>query len=59
MSYKIFACDLDGTLLDDNSNVSKDNFDAIEQMTKDYKAWLKFAYQYNAHTRSYFSFYQI
>ena len=34
MSYKIFACDLDGTLLDDNSNVSKDNFDAIEQMTK-------------------------
>lgn len=35
MSYKIFACDLDGTLLDDNSNVSKDNFDAIEQMTKD------------------------
>ena len=35
MSYKLFACDLDGTLLDDNSNVSKDNFDAIEQMTKD------------------------
>ena len=35
MSYKIFACDLDGTLLDDNSNVSKENFDAIEQMTKD------------------------
>ena len=35
MGYKIFACDLDGTLLDDNSNVSKDNFDAIEQMTKD------------------------
>ena len=27
MSYKLFACDLDGTLLDDNSNVSKDNFD--------------------------------
>lgn len=35
MRYKLFACDLDGTLLDDNSNVSKDNFDAIEQMTKD------------------------
>ena len=32
MSYKIFACDLDGTLLDDNSNVSKDNFDEIEQI---------------------------
>ena len=29
MGYKIFACDLDCTLLDDNSNVSKDNFDAI------------------------------
>lgn len=35
MSYKLFACDLDGTLLDDNSNVSKENFDAIEQMTKE------------------------
>lgn len=35
MNYKLFACDLDGTLLDDNSNVSKENFDAIEQMTND------------------------
>lgn len=35
MNYMLFACDLDGTLLDDNSNVSTDNIDAIEQMTDD------------------------
>lgn len=34
MKYKLLACDLDGTLLDDNSNVSKENLDAIGELTK-------------------------
>lgn len=33
MKYKLFACDLDGTLLDDNSDVSVENLDAIKKMT--------------------------
>ena len=34
MKYKLLACDLDGTLLDDNSNVSAENLNAIDEMVK-------------------------
>ena len=34
MKYKLLACDLDGTLLDDNSNVSNENLTAIGELTK-------------------------
>ncbi len=34
MKYKLLACDLDGTLLDDNSNVSNENLAAIGELTK-------------------------
>lgn len=34
MKYKLLACDLDGTLLDDNSNVSNENLNAIGELTK-------------------------
>lgn len=35
MNYSLVACDLDGTLLDDHSHVSKDSFSAIHQMTEE------------------------
>lgn len=34
MRYKLVACDLDGTLLNDNSSVSKENLKAIEKINK-------------------------
>ena len=34
MKYKLLACDLDGPLLDDNSNVSAENLNAIDEMVK-------------------------
>lgn len=34
MKYKLLACDLDGTLLDDNSNVSADNLSAINELAR-------------------------
>ena len=34
MKYKLLACDLDGTLLDDDSNVSAENLNAIDEMVK-------------------------
>ncbi len=34
MKYKLLACDLDGTLLDDDSNVSDDNLKAINELTE-------------------------
>ena len=34
MEYKLLACDLDGTLLDDDSNVSLDNLNAINEISK-------------------------
>ena len=33
MAYKLIASDLDGTLLSDNAEVSKENFDAIKKIT--------------------------
>ncbi len=33
-NYKIIACDLDGTLLDSNSNISKENSNAIKELFK-------------------------
>lgn len=34
MKYKFIACDLDGTLLQDNSRVSRENLDAISKITQ-------------------------
>ena len=34
MEYKIIACDLDGTLLDENQEVSKENMAALEALTQ-------------------------
>lgn len=34
MKYKLIACDLDGTLLQDNSRVSRENLDAISEITQ-------------------------
>ena len=34
MKYKLIACDLDGTLLQDNSRVSRENLDAISKITQ-------------------------
>jgi len=34
MQYQIIACDLDGTLLDETGHVSKENWEAIEKLTK-------------------------
>ncbi|MDD6728405.1 MAG: HAD family hydrolase [Eubacteriales bacterium] len=33
MKYNLVACDLDGTLLDDNSNLTEKNIDAIKNIT--------------------------
>lgn len=34
MKYKIIVCDLDGTLLDNNADMSKENYDAIMELSK-------------------------
>ena len=34
MKYKLIASDLDGTLLSDNAEVSRENFDAIKKITE-------------------------
>lgn len=34
MKYKLIACDLDGTLLDSNANISKENYDAITELSE-------------------------
>lgn len=34
MQYKLIACDLDGTLLDETGHISQENWDAIEKLTK-------------------------
>lgn len=34
MKYKLIACDLDGTLLQDDSRVSRENLDAISKITQ-------------------------
>ncbi len=34
MKYKIIVCDLDGTLLDGNANLSQENYDAITELSK-------------------------
>jgi Cof subfamily protein (haloacid dehalogenase superfamily) len=33
-NYKIIACDLDGTLFDSNNNLSKENLEAIKELSK-------------------------